>query len=446
MTNLPPSNAPRVDVRAERYGRTPEVVRVVADVHVGNHRKLAQDTRPGVNSRAQAVLAALGAAVAQHQAAGHRRVVVAGDLFDVPRPVPQLIGAVAEVLADPDAPKRDRPTSRIVLAGNHDASSGTPGDTALAALAAVPGVATHDTPQVLLVGPYFGQDGYVFAWWLWPFAPHQTVASVRALAAACDRAAKAACALNNWTTDALCTVVVSHFGVEGEHTPAFLRGHGIPADELDALCATYTIAAWLSGDWHDHAVFPAPTSGAHIAQIGALAPTGFDNPYAKGEPHGSALDVTCDPQAGVSVKRVVVPGPRFHIRPVPHEAAARDLLRSLRARALEDGADVFSSHRALDLPGCPPYVSARPADAATAALLLEEAGGLLGRMLEVVAPDDPQARTERRTLAAAVRSAGSLDASVATYVARHIDEDETFRAAVLSRVKALLAAAQGVAK
>lgn len=427
----------QIDVRVQRYDAR-HVVRVVADVHVGNHRKLASDLSPGINTRANAVLGALACAVTPRPDGGApERLIVAGDLFDTPRPVPQLIGAVGDVLRDADGAD----WSRILLAGNHDASSGAHGDTALSALSAVPGVAVLDLPTILLVGPHFGRDGYVFAWWLLPFAPRQTADTVREVITACASRTEQAARQNGWEPDALCPIVVSHFGIEGPSTPAFLRGHGIACEELDALCAQYHIQGWLSGDWHERALFEAPQSDATIMQIGALAPTGFDNPAAPGDPYGTVVRVLCDPQAGIVVSRNTAPGPRFHVVKVPGAAEARALLRALRDKAA--AGDTFRVLTVPDVTGCPAYVSARPADAATAAVLLAEAGDLLGTVLEVVAPDNPAARTERRALARAVRTAENIDKAVAVYTGQHVDGDDQFRADVTARVRSLLAAAGG---
>ena len=83
----------------------------VGDVHVGNHKKFSGEMKKGINERCENVLYALSSAVNKAKAEKAETLVILGDLFDNPRPSPQMIMRVQEII-------EQIPT--IILAGNHD--------------------------------------------------------------------------------------------------------------------------------------------------------------------------------------------------------------------------------------------------------------------------------------------------------------------------------------
>jgi hypothetical protein len=75
-------------------------------------------------------------------------------------------------------------------------------------------------------------------------------------------------------------IIGSHFGLSDSDTPDFLSRGALPVDTAFALCSEYNACAWLSGDWHSRKVWER--GGVTVAQVGALCPTGFDNPGLTG--------------------------------------------------------------------------------------------------------------------------------------------------------------------
>ena len=114
-------------------------VAAIADVHLGNHRVFAGHRRAGLNDRARAILAVLGQAIVTAHADEAEILAIAGDLFDTSRPPPAHIAAVQETLALLG-------NKCHVLCGNHDQTSSSPGDNAVAPLGPVATV--HEQPGV----------------------------------------------------------------------------------------------------------------------------------------------------------------------------------------------------------------------------------------------------------------------------------------------------------
>lgn len=96
-------------------------------------------------------------------------------------------------------------------------------------------------------------------------------------------AAEAARARSFWTIEVL--EVMSEClscpaWLSDSETPDFLSHGALPVDTAFALCSEYNACAWLSGDWHSRKVWER--GGVTVAQVGALCPTGFDNPGLTG--------------------------------------------------------------------------------------------------------------------------------------------------------------------
>jgi hypothetical protein len=218
----------------------------------------------GVNRRAAETLAVLRAAYDRAVELGASAFVVAGDLFDVDDPEPQLLAEVADILAGPI------PT--VLLVGNHDQHSSTPGDNAMAPLAMLPRTAVYDEARI--VDTVIGDVTFL------PF--HIDVL--------------------NFTPRG--TVVIAHHGIADDKTPVFLR-HGkgvVQVKDLFAWMNMHGVNVYIAGDWHEHKHWEK--DGKHIVQCGALCPTGWNNPGHYG--YGSVILTD-----GVTYERVVVPGPRF---------------------------------------------------------------------------------------------------------------------------------------
>jgi DNA repair exonuclease SbcCD nuclease subunit len=233
-----------------------------ADVHVGNPRAFGGPMASGVNARGRHVLDALRAAVADAVASSSDALVVLGDLFDSSRATPQLIAAVMEVLTT--AAENGVPVH--LLLGNHDQESADEGDHALAPLAMVEGVTVHERPAVVSVR----RDAEV---WMVPFqvgrASEWLPGVLERLSAGSPPEARVALAL--------------HLGVIDGETLPFLRESpdAIDLRLLRALCSQYRIGHVFCGNWHDRRVWEGP-EGAKVVQVGALAPTGFNNPGHEG--------------------------------------------------------------------------------------------------------------------------------------------------------------------
>jgi len=246
-------------------------IAVVADVHIGNHRVQGGKTRFGLNDRCRLTIETLESAYASARRAQCTTMIIAGDLFDTPTPTPQMLARVISVMRDYDD------VDTIVLSGNHDQMSTSPGDNGLGPLAA------SDAAIVVDDGPDVMRELLLI-----PFAPSMTIDDLR----------RCVEKLPN------CKIAFSHVGVEDDRTPPWLRGHGVSASDVLDLMESHGIYVWMSGDWHSAAEW---RRGRHLlAQIGALCPTGYDNP---GDKYGYMRIIDT---SGMHTSVVPIPGPRFH--------------------------------------------------------------------------------------------------------------------------------------
>lgn len=251
----------------------------MADIHAGNHRGFAAPTTtPGVNSRLASVLDVLGEAAQCVQR--DDTVVLLGDLFDTDKPSPQVLAAVMHVLDGFPCGRE----SVWVLKGNHDSATPRPGDNALGPLREA-GYSVVESPHVLHVG-----DTSVV---LLPFRPEPPSTWVR-------DALEALRPELNYTHH---TIIGSHFGIADKDTPEYLREHALLVDDALALCSEFSACAWLSGDWHTRRVWER--GACTVAQVGALVPTGFDNPGIDG--YGSLWSF--EPPSRLTFRELA--GPRF---------------------------------------------------------------------------------------------------------------------------------------
>jgi hypothetical protein len=233
------------------------VIKFIADVHAGSHRGFATPTnRPGVNSRLALALSVLEQVFAPRDS----QTVVLGDLLDTDRPSPQVITAVMHSLSGCSA----TPQQTIVMRGNHDSSTPRAGDNALGPFKEA-GFTVIESPRVLV----YGDTALV----LLPFNPEPPSEWVPAALAALRSDIEHHSGIHH-------LIIGSHFGLSDSDTPDFLSGGALPVDTAFALCSEYNACAWLSGDWHSRKVWER--GGVTVAQVGALCPTGFDNPGLTG--------------------------------------------------------------------------------------------------------------------------------------------------------------------
>jgi len=356
-------------------------VAAIADVHLGNHRTLARPSSAGVNDRALEVARLLGESLRVASDANAAALIVCGDLMDVDDPTPQLLTLAADVLAESPIPV-------LLLVGNHDQRSALRGDHALGPLGAVNRVRVVDTPCVVpLATPRGPVDVLMVPFQHGPAADY-IPARLRELAAQCRPDAA--------------RIAAVHAGIEDATTPHFLRGssEAIPANTLlAAMTAADVRVQWtFAGNWHNRALWRVRDEGfpgayAGVQQVGALAPTGFDNPGGAGRYGGVAFVA---PHAGVA-GALELPGPRFFRVSTDAELSAALTDRSALRRYI---------HRVA------------PPDAVKAVRAqmdeLTETGTVCGVLVDV---HDPTEEDRRATVTQTVQSATTLEMALAAYVA-----------------------------
>lgn len=376
----------------------------VADVHLGNHRRHGGPVELGMNRRCRQGLAAFAAACKRAAALGCSCLVVLGDLFDDDHPPPQLLAAVQQVLLDAD---RDGLVV-VLLPGNHDQRSGAMGDHAMAPLAHQ--ALVLNSAQVLFPDET-GADV------LLQLLPHNP--ALPAVAWLDECATKLA---RPDKLPGVPRVLCVHMGIADDATPPWLQGSAGSARVEQVVAAARVAGATyvLAGDWHDRVLW-AGEGEPTVLQLGALVPTGWDNPGLDG--YGTLA--VLDPAEGQLFVEDV-PGPRFvQVRSLAELDALAANLGQSRA--------------------CQVYVRAVVApdqlDAAVAYL------GELARHCVVdtyeVLPDTAQAQQQARTAATATRNATTLDAALAAYVERAPMPDGVDRATLLARCQQRLRAAAG---
>lgn len=258
----------------------------IADVHVGNHQghKGGQYT-VGVNERCRAVLDVLSQA-AQLATQLEAELVCAGDLFDNERPSPQLLAATAQALCTASTLY-----GAHLLLGNHDRMSAATGDHALCVYGYVPGVSLYDTPRF---GALDGADVLMV-----PFCEeHGNEYIPREIAKLCQG-----------RPQDVPRVLCIHAGILdadiAASEPWLANSHdSIALQVLVDTCAQHGIGTVFAGNWHKAKHWHV--NGVSVHQVGALVPTGWDNPGLEG--YGSVLVFDTETQ---KTARYELPGPRF---------------------------------------------------------------------------------------------------------------------------------------
>lgn len=268
----------------------------VADVHIGNHRQHGGEVVNGLNERCRAVLGVLRAAV-DEVVAQDGVLVVCGDLYDIMRPEAQVHAETQEILL---------PAMSIVVKGNHDSDSDEPGDHALGPL--VPVATVVDRPAVYVLGEDDDRLNLLCV-------PFQSGEAKNWLPDVLRALAQELRAHEDYDVEAP-TVLAVHLGIEDGRTAPFLRGaaDSIKIERLLELCHSEGIDYVFAGNWHDRRRWEGKTGdGKHLCvvqQIGALVPTGWDNPGLEG--YGGLAEFDTEKwHHGETQRMHEIPGPRF---------------------------------------------------------------------------------------------------------------------------------------
>lgn len=352
----------------------------VSDIHVGNHKRCGGAVVSGINERCRLILASLAAACREAVDRGCSDLFILGDLFDNVRPEPQVIAAVQSIL--------DWGTLLPVhiLVGNHDQVSTSNGDHALGPLAAgrveiiqAPKVVTCGSAQVLAI----------------PFRPGDSSEYIQKVIAE-----------NRVGRIGRMHAVAFHAGVWDDKTPPFLRSSSdsICVSKLTAAAAQAGYRYAFAGNWHNRRTWSL--DGMTIMQVGALAPTGWDNPG----PRGYGTLALWDEQ---STRAVELAGPRFLA------SDSMDALLEL-AQMVPAGSTIYG--RLTIRPGDP--LPNKPDVFAALEFLIE---------------DDPEVTAAARTGAAEARSADTLAQALFSYVGGMALPDGVDREQVLARTRKFLA-------
>lgn len=230
-----------------------------ADCHLGNHRRFGGPVEASLNRRCREGLEVLRAAADRAVATRAFAFVVLGDLFDYQRPEPSLLAAVQHIFADLD----DRLQGGVILlVGNHDQTSSTTEDNALSPL--FPHATVVEHPQAVNIG---GVELILI-----PFRPGHEKAEDW-LPTVLDQMPPAGTKAR---------VLGLHLGIADEQTAVWLRDSrdAIKASTLIKLGKEHGVSAVFAGNWHDRRIWKR--SEPTVFQLGALVPTGWDNPGLQG--------------------------------------------------------------------------------------------------------------------------------------------------------------------
>jgi hypothetical protein len=275
----------------------------VADCHIGNHRKWSTPSRglvSPITSRAADVVRVLANARREAEVQGVAHLVVLGDVFDTSCPSPQLVAEAQAALASTAMDVH-------VIVGNHDQVSDQPGDHGLASMHGWGRIQVYERPEVLYT------DGWQVH--LVPYRPGRAddylPDVVTELLEGADNAPQG-----------VDRVLCLHLGLRDKDTAPWLQG---AHDSVDAAALPHHLYRYtFAGNWHlRKRVAP------RVFQVGALVPTGFDNPGLTG--YGSLVVLGED---GPVVAEMA--GPRFLRATGPREAQA--VLDAVVAAGAEDTA------------------------------------------------------------------------------------------------------------
>jgi hypothetical protein len=366
---------------------------LAADCHVGNFKRFGGPVTGSVNTRCQETLDAFEAAVQIAIARKAETFIVAGDLFDYSRPEAPILRAVQRSLKS----LNQAGVVAYLMVGNHDQISTAPGDHALAPLA--PYAKIVEQPRIvrtseleLWLVPF--QQGHAFEW---------LPGVLSALLKESSRGAGSSPPTH------LRRALGLHLGIRDAKTPPWLAKapDAVDIDLLFALCKEHAIANVFAGNWHDRRSWTAP--GVNVFQLGALCPTGWDNPGLDGFGTVGILD-----KGGAEYEEI--PGPRF--LKVPY---GRDVTADIK-RGRSKGHRLYVSMTAD-----PDALAAETAKLTAMIDMGNVAGG-------EVLPDTSLAKIEATTAAFAATSAQTLSSAIEGFVGAMPLDESIDRASVLQRV------------
>lgn len=275
---------------------------VVADTHIRN----------GDTGAVLPVLGRVADLAKKHDAV----LVIAGDVFDVSRPLPRTIAEFARLIF------QRGPDKTVVLVGNHDRDSDNEHDNALAPLAfsghirVIDGAGSYGGALFLPPAPR-GQSGD--AWF------RSNVAEM-----AENFAHMAGSPLR---------VAIAHMGIVAPDSPKEWAAPGcLDLEAAFSVMKEHGVKLLLSGDWHGRRVFKR--DDMTVIQIGALVPA---NRGETGPSYGFAYLVN---DQTAEYRAFQLPGPRYYVTSDPIEAAelaknsgARVTLRAPKGTPCPEGVD-----------------------------------------------------------------------------------------------------------
>lgn len=375
----------------------------LADAHVGNHKRLGGENRAGINARANLCLHTLHAAV--QECSGVDYLFICGDLFDGVRPEPQIIAAVADILSMTGLPT-------YILRGNHEMVSTDQGDHSLGPLDCVGDV--HVIEESTLVRLESAPD-----------APKQTVEVLAVPFFPGSHATKLPGILKSLAVQggqresppASTRLLALHSGISDDKTDQWLKGapDSIAAAVLADLMFEHDIGLAFAGHWHKHRAWDYfhPDSSrkrsSRIYQLGALVPTGWNNPGVEGYGTLAVWDSRKDAERATLL---TIPGPRF-------------LIGASEAQAAEK-----LNHKVFVR--WPTLTPEEEKDARTALAALKKGGTIVAGEVE---PDRHESEVAARSAAMVARSADTLAGALAAFVNEMPLPEGVERAAVLERAK-----------
>lgn len=267
----------------------------VADCHVGNHRRFGGGVESSINARCRAVLEVFSAAVSRAIARECDTFLVAGDLLDTARPEPQILAALQQHM------RRgvEGGLRFILLVGNHEQVSTAPGDHVLGPFAPYATIVERPT----LVHRGAGSDVLCV-----PFQPGHAREWLRAAV----ESTLASSGQEGGSSAGRPLLLAVHLGIRDAKTAPWLAGapDSIDVDLLQEICFDNGITHVVAGNWHDRRQwnFARGDRALHVLQLGALAPTGWDNPGLYG--YGT-LGYWEERKAQQKLRFEELPGPRF---------------------------------------------------------------------------------------------------------------------------------------
>lgn len=262
---------------------------IIADVQLGNHKRFGGPTIGSMNDRARLILGVLTKTCDRVLERRCTDLLVAGDLFDYARPEAAIIAAVQTQTAR----LRNEGVQVWLLPGNHDRASMHPGDSALSPLAPLGTVL--ERPARLYPRP---------SWELLavPFWPGDVTEWLE----------RELDALPPPTDHPVARLLALHMGIKDEKTPPWLQASkgAIALEHLQRVVQKYDVHAVVAGDWHSRRSWCLEFGGRKVPvlQVGALVPTGWDNPGLTGYGTLAFWD-------GRRLTMEEIDGPRFvHVR------------------------------------------------------------------------------------------------------------------------------------